>query len=647
MSLIGLAKSFKDIQPPKLRADWSLLQNLTFILTLSPTLILPFFLGALMPRPVYFDELVLLNVPYMISELNSLSYPMHGDPTSMVVHPPIHYLLIGFLAKLGIAPLAGAGIVTYLAFLIFVSILYFGRYPFNFTISLLISAYTIGWVWSETYFVRPDLAVTFLFLASALALDTGIRLKISRYLLFGSALATILPLIHYWGVGGMILLPLTLIYSWYQAKNFKNFRNVFKRVATGFLSVALPALVFYLIPNMRGIAGYVLGVQARSSNAFDRHLESYRELSGRLNFRLNERLLGDLLVAIPLELTIPATLLSLLFLKFFKELGFLRYALITLPVFVLIVSRGKQIGYMGSLTLEFMIFGALLILLGLKAIDRFHGTVFHVLKLFSILSLILLSIAGQPRISLGHFPNNLSSQVNVLDSSRAAGKWILGEKATVALPTASGWYISGADTSWNAFNELTETNKTLGKLGLIEKLKLTDAVTLDSAYWNYSKDLVPLPELYESRSLFLMGAIFPISPAESHLSQFLLSPLAPEKVRLALIDQSKLDLFEADPEGGYVVSLLFCKNQVEVQTSKHYFSHQLFFAGPTGLDGPTLLTLIDRKILMTSEAPQYDGCTLREEKSMNLRHVDRQEFVVKQLVKDRTITFIQNLSSQP
>jgi hypothetical protein len=364
-----------------------------------------------------------------------------------------------------------------------------------------------------------------------------------------------------------------------------------------------------------------------------------------LNFRFNERLLGDLLVAIPLEFTIPAALLSLVFLKFFKELGFLRYALATLPMFVLIVSRGKQIGYMGYLTLEFIIFGSLLILLALKAIDRLQGTLFQTIKLFTILSLVLLSIAGQPRISLGHFPNNLSSQVGVLDSSRAAGKWILGEKATVALPTASGWYISGADTSWNAFNELTEANRNLGTLGLIEKLKLTDAVTLDSAYWNYSKDLVPLPDLYESRNLFLKGAIFPISPAESHLSQFLLSPLTSEKVRIALIHQSNLDLFEADPEGDYVASLLFCKNHVIVHTTKHYFSHQLFFAGPTGIDGPTLLTFINRKSLLTSEVPEYIGCTLREEIGMNLRQVDRQEFVVNLLAKDQSITFIQNLAS--
>ena len=182
---------------------------------------------------------------------------------------------------------------------------------------------------------------------------------------------------------------------------------------------------------------------------------------------------------------------------------------------------------------------------------------------------------------------------------------------------------------------------------MIEKLKLTDAVTLDSAYWNYSKDLVPLPDLYKSRSLFLKGAIFPISSAETHLSQFLLSPLTPEKVRLTLIHQSKIDLLEADPEGDYVASFLFCKNRVDVQTNKHYFSHQLFFAGPTGTDGPTLLTFINRKSLMTLEAPEYIGCTLREEMRMNLRQVGRHEFVVKLLSKDQSIKFIQNLAPQP
>jgi hypothetical protein len=643
----GLVKFFRVTQPRKLRNDWSLLQNLTFVITLTPFLILTFLISTFMPRPIYFDELVLLNVPYMISELGSLSYPMHGDPTSMVVHPPIHYLLIGFLAKLGLSPLLGAGIVTYLAFLIFILMLFFGRYSFNFTISLLISAYTIGWVWSETYFVRPDLSVTFIFLASALALDTGIRLRSSRFLFFGSALGTFLPLIHYWGVGGLILLPLALIYSWYEAKDSKVFKNVFKTLTTGCLSVALPASIVYLIPNARGIARYVLGVQARSTNAYDRHLESYRELSGRLNFRFSERFLGDLLVAIPLEFGIPAILLSLVLLKFFSELGFLRYALATLPLFVLLASRGKQIGYMGYLTLEFIIFAFLLILLAFKAVDRFQNTSFLVLKLFTILSLVLFSFVGQPRISLGQFPKNLSSQVNILDSSRAAGKWILGEMATVSLPTASGWYVSGADTSWNAFNELAETNKSLGTSGLIEKLKVADAVTLDSAYWNYSRDLVPLPDLYESGSLFLKGAIFPISPAESHLTQILLSHQTPEKVRLALIHQSTLDLFEADPKGDYIGSFLFCKNFVEVPTANHYFHHQLFFAGPPGIDEPTILTFINRDSSSISEAPAYVGCTLREEVRMNLRQVDRQRFTLDQLANDQSITFIQNSASLP
>src|ERR1700683_2572828 len=52
-------------------------------------------------RKADIDEVGLLNPPYMYVHYGRITYPIYGYPDSMVVHPPLHTWMIGYLWRHG------------------------------------------------------------------------------------------------------------------------------------------------------------------------------------------------------------------------------------------------------------------------------------------------------------------------------------------------------------------------------------------------------------------------------------------------------------------------------------------------------------------------------------------------------------------
>src|SRR5262245_53847304 len=70
--------------------------------------ILVYAYGTHMQRAIVFDEIGLQNPVYTFYTTGRMTYPMHGHPEFMVVHPPTHYAIVALLMKLGVPMFAAS-----------------------------------------------------------------------------------------------------------------------------------------------------------------------------------------------------------------------------------------------------------------------------------------------------------------------------------------------------------------------------------------------------------------------------------------------------------------------------------------------------------------------------------------------------------
>src|SRR5438270_8262061 len=89
-------------------------------------------------HPQEFDDLGLFNVPYMYAHYGVLTYPAHGEFQALIVHPPIHYLILGFLMKLGITPFYAEAVPLVLILLLGVTLVLYSEFPIPVKAGLLL-----------------------------------------------------------------------------------------------------------------------------------------------------------------------------------------------------------------------------------------------------------------------------------------------------------------------------------------------------------------------------------------------------------------------------------------------------------------------------------------------------------------------------
>lgn len=629
------------------RDDWSTAQNVVTAACLFSFTLLTYVLALHVNRSLYFDEVVLLNASYIIEETGRLGYPMHGFPDSMTVHPPLHYTLIAIGSWMGLSPLSSAGAVAFLLSLLCMYVLLRGRFSFIFVSAFLLSLYLSLWIWSDTYFVRPDLSVTLVYLTSVLALVSGVRLGSRWRLILGGTLVGALPFIHYWALGAVVLIPGATAYITWQAKHHGALRDSWRTVlapAAGFCLIVVPGLAFYVFPNAYEIAANIRSVQERSASAINRHLESYQAFVERLTFDFGDRLLADVILWLPLATGIPAIILSLLLLAFARETRLFAFAASTLPLFVLLVSRGKQVGYTGYFSIELVLFAFSILYLVFLLVGSLVGTMRRTTISVVVAGVAILTFASQPVATASRLPGSLVDRIATLDILRASSQFVLGVDPTVALVSAGGWYTGGGNTVWNAFNELHEARVAGGREAVTNLLNRADAVTIDSVWWNGREDLVPIARMYRDGELNLVGAVLPRQETERHLLQVFVSPGGAGSVRIVVPDDEFTAVFTQAPRiaARHTFGVFFCPDSdprgVDMIDAMYWY--QMSYDQQQDPGAPSMMLLLAEETEFATGMKLLSTCELRDELPLVESQIDTATLVQMEGI-DEAISFHQ------
>lgn len=338
-------------------SDWTRTERFLFLIAASITCVLAYAYCFHMYRPIVFDEIGLHNPIYMYLATGKITYPMHGQPDFMTVHPPTHYILTALLVKAGL-PLFKASAAPIFVLTILTSVLlYTGGFSFSSAVALLLAGFLTTFIWGEFYTIRPDLMVTGLWFAGLLALQGAKNHNWSLWRLFlGTALTISATCIHYWGIAaltGILVYGYALLreHDWQLSTAAKPL----VAIAMGGLIVGLPFMILFVIPRFGDILEMVRLIQGRVGGsggpmqAFQRHLESYAVLAQGVELDKWARWLTSLLSAPVLYLGIPAVLIGVPLLGIWRDMRTLAVAAAPLPLFVLFYSQAKQIGYTGYL----------------------------------------------------------------------------------------------------------------------------------------------------------------------------------------------------------------------------------------------------------------------------------------------------------
>jgi hypothetical protein len=293
---------------------WTRAERFVFLLSTIIICALAYLYCFHMWRHIPFDEVGLHNPIYMYYTTGHMTYPMHGQPDFMTVHPPTHYFVTALLMKAGLTLFKASAAPLFVLTIVSALLIYRGGLSFPTAMALLLGFFLGTFIWASFYTIRPDLIVSFSWFAGLVALQSAKNKNWSEWRLFlGAALSVLAACMHYWGIValfGIVWFGLVLIYE--RRSSPRTLIRPIAAMAAGALVIRAPYLVLFVIPRLSDIMAMVSGAQnpggrtAGPVQAYQRHMESYGGLAQNLIFVPPVRWLTSVLTAPVLDWGIPA-----------------------------------------------------------------------------------------------------------------------------------------------------------------------------------------------------------------------------------------------------------------------------------------------------------------------------------------------------
>ena len=512
--------------------------------------------GAHMSRMIVFDEIGLQNPVYTFFATGRMTYPMHGQPDFMVVHPPTHYAITALLMKLGLPLFAASAIPIIVLTAILAVVVITGPFSAVVATGLLLGYFVALTTWSEFYTLRPDLHVTAAWFTALVTLESArLRGWSPRRLFVGSALAVLAAAVHYWGISALVL---PLIYSGLLVRQhgIGQSRRQLVAVAAGGCLVGLPFLLWFVIPLYTRSCKWWLPSKETaphwtvqtSPRQLRCVLATARPRMGRAAGSVSARRSGTFAARACGVSRRAAAALA-------QTDARPAIAGAVLPLFVLFLSQGKQVGYTGYFAPEFILIFAGLLIAALTLIQRvrppFVGRTAWTTALIVVPSVV--AFLGVPT-SMGN-TWAWTERLDALDLERGAAEQVIGSSAVVAVTSAGVWFTGGGTFVWNAFNELVEANQRGDVTPMLEPV---DAVVLDTNWWNARSDLAPTGTWYANQLLHLKGFVLPTTDHTRHMIQLFMSITPPDRVKGFFIEDHRAREFVEDSAGSDAIALLVC-----------------------------------------------------------------------------------------
>jgi hypothetical protein len=395
------------------------------------------------------DELGLFNPVYTWIETGRMTYPAHYHFDRMVVHPPVHYLMVGLWMKAGVPLYYAEALPTILMHLL--ALVVIARSPFRWSIRVGLVTGLLAPILMfhhsrsqlEWFGMRPEGELNAAWLTGLMLLESGRQRGWAFWPLFAGTLAlTYASTLHYYAA-----------FSWMGAVMYAGWvifretwpvaRRAVAAIGAGGLAVGIPFLALFVIPDSGAIRAMVDSVQRAGSGP----LSAVQEHFGQFAFW--QAALFRWKVLMPAALTglglilvsgIPAVFWLPLHWTLGREMRGLLLGSIPLLLFLLLFALRKHpYYYVHELTLA----SAGLVALGLSLLERAAarwGGRWKVLPAMSAGAIGILMPMELPRVADVTF--NLKPRVHEMEVARAAALSTLGPRAVVGGRTGA-WYIGG------------------------------------------------------------------------------------------------------------------------------------------------------------------------------------------------------------
>jgi hypothetical protein len=444
------------------------------------------------------DDQGLYNPIYNIMTLGRMIYPLHGQPDTMTVHPPLHYFVVGMIGRLGFHVYHAAGLVPLLwtggiYWLVF-------RAPWStpYKLALFISVALVVGVYVPLLTIRPEVHLLTAWFCGLVLLELGrARNWDKRYLAAGSFCIAYTSGLHYWALPVNFALPAFLLLLWYEW----GFRAAVERLPSmiiGWLLFYVPYTVLFWIPNWTTILGTLGDASGGSSVAMS--IQEYLNIFTYDALVTPWRSMAPIGWAFyfPIAVGIPlfAFAIPILFLMpRFRGLA-LGGAPIAIFIYLFVPRKAGLFYTQPELLLYTVALTSLLFLGAMRFSSLLAKTGQIVVPIVALSTALVTAYASKPVA----FPLVLVR--NDWDVVRAMTRSVVGPDALVGINTVYPWYMSGGRYVYR-FIKWGFSAKDVAS----DQVRRFDALMFQNDWLGNQRAAVPFPWLYLDGVLNLKAVV--------------------------------------------------------------------------------------------------------------------------------------------
>jgi hypothetical protein len=602
-------------------------------------------------RAVGSEDAGLFNPIYTFLHYGKMSYPAHLYFDAMVIHPPVHYLEIALLMKLGFGPMRAAGVLVFLPMLLILGLVMSSRFSTAAKLGLMVGAFGTVFVLSVGTTIRPEPHLALAWFAGLIALESGRVAGWNLHRLFlGGFLSAYAAGLHYWGAPA---LSMPLVYGvWVLCR--VGWQKAIKPLIALTLGVSLfliPYLLWFVLPNLEAIRAVLAGVQATGGmwEAIQAHVTIYQTLVYWVQNGANADKFTSFLVLPGLWTGVPLILIAMAIWGSVPGTRGLAIAGSILPLFVLlgVKRKGSELYLLPELILY--ISGVIMIgvLLWQWLAHRLSATRGRGMMALGLASAISITILANATLTLKDaFAATTTDLIHSWKVDRAVGKEIIGQDALIASTTTVTWYTSGASYWYHIGGDLGYPQ--FQKKDYQAYLAQFNSIPIESSAWFvYDEKASPIPTWYLNRELYYQGFV---ASSDVSFSLLYLSAKRPKQVVGYGFWENQLYRFQEQADGKFVNAVLSCKLTnpqklwYQPVSPVARLSTFIYLAAPAE-GSPFITAFVMTREEYDRELPQMQQrCTVRDLIPGDLQPADEAALVQKLEQRDRPIQFFNNLN---
>lgn len=599
-------------------------------------------------RPQEFDDIGLFNVPYMYAHYRVLTYPAHGEFHTLIVHPPIHYWILGILMRWGIPPFYAEAIPLLLLILLGVALAIGSEFPTVVSAGLLLGICTPLLFARFIPTMRPDIHRGLALFTGLVALESGrLRDWNARRLFLGSFLITYASVLHYPGFTGFLGVFVYIGWVLFDMPKERWAKPILALVGGGCV-IGVPYLAFFLIPHRREIVAAIGSVEPFGGvlSSVRVHVLAYQNwwnpAAGK-GLAINSAIT---LLFYPVVLGIPLVLLGAAALFSFRSTRGIACAGLPYPLCLLLLMTHK-IYWSGYFLPEFMLYGAGVgvvlsaglyhLCLRLSRTRRSASLIWGSLCLIGMLGLLTTS----PVLRGATF--SLRERVHETEIARAAARTVMGSNALIGTRNAIMFYASGAAYYYDVSPDVLWTRNPPADLRAY--FRVFDAVIEHQTFSSSTENTAhkSLISWYADGILKLHGFYFSSqSPALRYL--VLNTNPAARVTGFATLSSGQVVSLEEQDGGQYAFVTAVCPPKSEPSV-KSIFSNSYLMPAPADAfsQQQELSTwLVDKREYVASRPEVSHNCRVIDDVSADMQAVDTGQLLAT-LQHDQPIRFFEHL----